>query len=97
MVPPTLTALNLYRGGNFTFSFTPDNPDWRSKLYSIKLLELGNVRDFYTFFDTNTPGVISANGLGYGSAYDIEFIDYEFTFSATGYEDKVIKVTIRNK
>lgn len=91
-----MTALNLHYGGLLSFTFTPDNPEWRKNVYSIKVKEFGVVRDFFPHFNINEPGVLSST-IGYGSSFAVDFIDYEITFSAKGFKDQVVKVTVPNK
>ncbi|MGD6845214.1 hemoblobin-interacting domain-containing protein [Bacillus infantis] len=91
-----MTALNLHYGGLLSFTFTPDNPEWRENIYSIKVKEFDLVRDFFSHFNINEPGVIGTTNIGYGSSFDVDFVDYEITFSATGFKDQVVKVTVPN-
>ena len=85
-------ALNPVVGGSVEFSFT-DNPDWRSKVTSI----IGKIPDdFYSFYANSsainrTPGslTIESSILSYLTGV------YTITISATGYQDKVLTVTVQ--
>ena len=92
-VPPSdVTALNPVVGGDIEFNFT-DNPDWRSKVTGIFGNHDSNRHGFATpDFIISTPGALSIDS--YFTVYLYTGV-YTITIEATGYEDKVLMVTVQ--